>query len=249
MVLHAKRLGLWATSLTARWRLANVIPRKQRRTPGLATPFRPVARGRAKSVLCHHGARLDRRADAHVRMPRAEGDAVLARPPPVSARTTARGGVWTVGGPWWVEGTLRPAGDKSIAHRAVLLAALARGTSDLHGLPNGEDVGRTIAAMRDLGVAIDCENGEARLAGTGLRGLQPPRREIDCGNSGTTMRLLCGVLAAQPFAARLAGDASLLARPMRRVAEPLERMGARIDCLGTGGRPPLEVRSCERQLD
>ena len=152
-----------------------------------------------------------------------------------------RGDAWWIRGPLGVRGTLVPPGDKSIAHRALLLAALGRGTSELYGLPDAMDVQSTRAAIAALGVPVERHGGVWRLHGVGLRSLHPPLVPLDCGNSGTTMRLLAGVLAAQPFNSLLVGDASLSRRPMRRIAEPLVAMGASIDCLGDGGRPPLRI--------
>jgi len=150
---------------------------------------------------------------------------------------------WRIAGPVRVDGRVVPPGDKSIAHRAVVLAALGRGASVLRGLPSGEDVGRTLAAMRALGARVRHDAAMCVVEGDGLHGLHPARSDLDCGNSGTTMRLLCGVLAAQPFASRLVGDASLERRPMRRVVAPLVAMGARITCEGREDRPPLVIES------
>ncbi len=137
--------------------------------------------------------------------------------------------------------------DKSIAHRAILLAALAEGESRLEGLSGvGEDVVRTIEALRAMGVEIDASpGGTLRVRGVGLRGLQRPERGLlDCGNSGTTMRLLSGVLVAQGFGVRLTGDASLSRRPMRRIVAPLRARGAWVDGRrGENGEvlPPLTI--------
>lgn len=117
--------------------------------------------------------------------------------------------------------------DKSIGHRALILAALATGCSELRGFGYGEDNVSTLNALRALGVAIeDDERGTLRVTGGGLASLRAPSSALDCGNSGTTLRLLAGVLAAQPFASRLTGDASLSGRPMRRIVEPLTARGA-----------------------
>lgn len=143
-----------------------------------------------------------------------------------------------------VRGRVRPPGDKSISHRYALLAALADGTSTLHGYSTGGDCASTAACLAALGVTID-ETGRdhtgrhLRVVGRGLRGLQPPHAMLDAGNSGSTMRMLGGVLAAHPFAASITGDDSLQRRPMRRIIAPLERMGARIE--SQGGRPPLTI--------
>ena len=126
-----------------------------------------------------------------------------------------------------VSGVVRPPGDKSISHRALLLAALARGRSELTGLLTGEDVKSTARVLRALGVAISPVR-DARPVTVQASRLTAPAARLDCGNSGTTARLLLGVLAGQPFRARLTGDASLRRRPMRRVTEPLRTMGAEI---------------------
>jgi 3-phosphoshikimate 1-carboxyvinyltransferase len=155
---------------------------------------------------------------------------------------------WRIEGPARMDGVVQPPGDKSIAHRSVVVAALGRGSSVLHDLPAGEDVGRTLSAMRALGASARRDGRTCVIAGAGLHGLHRARAAIDCGNSGTTMRLLAGVLAAQPFASRLTGDASLLARPMQRVASPLTAMGARIACEGRAGRPPLRIEPAVEPL-
>jgi 3-phosphoshikimate 1-carboxyvinyltransferase len=120
--------------------------------------------------------------------------------------------------------------DKSIGHRALLLSAIATGTSTIHGFTGGADNASTLHALRELGVTI-AESGPRtlRVEGVGLHGLRPPRVPLDCGNSGTTMRLLLGLLSAQPFESRLVGDASLSRRPMMRVVSPLRARGASID--------------------
>ena len=119
--------------------------------------------------------------------------------------------------------------DKSIAHRALLFAALCNGKSRIRDWAGGEDNESTRAALEAMGVAIENDGADRIVTGAGLFGLRAPSRELDCGNSGTTMRLLCGLLAPQPFASVLVGDASLSRRPMMRVAGPLRARGARID--------------------
>lgn len=137
--------------------------------------------------------------------------------------------------------------DKSISHRALIFAALATGRSELRGFSYGEDNVATSRAFREMGVVIeDDAHGTLRVHGVGLGGLSAPAREIDCGNSGTTMRLLSGVLAGQPFAARLTGDASLTRRPMGRIVRPLAERGARIVGTPRPGDPegvtaPLDI--------
>jgi 3-phosphoshikimate 1-carboxyvinyltransferase len=133
-------------------------------------------------------------------------------------------------------------GDKSISHRAIMFAALAEGTSSIDGFLEGEDTRATAAIFRQLGVRIDTPSGSRRVVhGVGLHGLVAPDAALDCGNAGTGMRLLAGVLAGQRFDATLIGDESLSRRPMRRVIDPLAAMGARIDA-GPGGLPPLHIR-------
>lgn len=142
-----------------------------------------------------------------------------------------------------IHAEIRVPGDKSISHRAAMLAGLSNGVCVLSGFSPGEDCQRTIAAMQQLGVKI--EQSEAEPTTFAIHGcyrkLTAPRRDIDCGNSGTTMRLLAGLLAGQPFRSRLTGDASLSGRPMNRVIAPLAEMGARITAEGDGGRAPLVI--------
>lgn len=136
-------------------------------------------------------------------------------------------------------------GDKSLTHRALLLGALADGESTLSGLLPADDTNATASALRALGAGIPelpADGGEIRVTGVGLRGMTPPPEAIDCGNSGTTARLLMGVLAAQDMEVTLTGDASLRKRPMGRVTDPLSRMGARFQWLDTEGVLPVRVR-------
>jgi 3-phosphoshikimate 1-carboxyvinyltransferase len=132
-------------------------------------------------------------------------------------------------------------GDKSISHRAVMLAAMSNGTCVIRGFLPSEDCMCSVGAMRALGVEI--ENPEpTTLIVHGKRGqFEAPAADIDCGNSGTTMRLVAGILAGQPFRSRLVGDASLSKRPMRRIVEPLTQMGAKLTTEGGDGRPPLLI--------
>lgn len=129
-------------------------------------------------------------------------------------------------------------GDKSISHRYALLAALADGVTTIRGYSTGFDCRTTLACLRALGVGIDWQPGQVTVEGR-ARGFTAPRQPLDAENSGTTMRLLAGMLAPQPLVATLTGDASLRRRPMRRVIVPLTQMGARIDA--ADGRPPLTV--------
>jgi 3-phosphoshikimate 1-carboxyvinyltransferase len=136
-----------------------------------------------------------------------------------------------------VAGAVRVPGDKSISHRSLILACLAEGESRVAGILDSEDVRSTAGALRALGANIPELSGEMRIVGLGLRGLRPPKLALDCGNSGTTTRLLAGVVAGHPFAARFEGDASLSRRPMKRIAEPLTYMGAQFDFEHGDGLP------------
>lgn len=145
-----------------------------------------------------------------------------------------------------LRGTARIPGDKSVGHRSLLFGALADGPVTILGLSGGKDNQRSRHAMAAMGVRIeDLPTGQVRVHGVGLDGLRAPESAIDCGNSGTTMRLLAGLLAAQPFDSVMMGDESLSVRPMRRVADPLMQMGARIE--GMSGKvegemyPPLKI--------
>jgi 3-phosphoshikimate 1-carboxyvinyltransferase len=140
-----------------------------------------------------------------------------------------------------LRGELRVPGDKSIGHRAVIFASVAEGRSRIHNLSGGEDNRRTVQAFKDMGVEIGSEGDALCIEGRGWNGLSAPARPIDCGNSGTTMRLLSGLLGGRPFASELDGDASLRRRPMQRVIEPLSAMGARIVARGAEGRAPLHI--------
>lgn len=141
-----------------------------------------------------------------------------------------------------LRGTVVAPGDKSVSHRAVMLAALAEGTSEISGFLEGEDTRATAAIFQALGVAIESPGHDRRIVhGVGLRGLRASGGALDCGNSGTGMRLLAGLLAGQAFDSILVGDASLSRRPMARVIEPLTAMGARLSSKA-GGLPPLRIR-------
>jgi 3-phosphoshikimate 1-carboxyvinyltransferase len=139
-----------------------------------------------------------------------------------------------------VRGRVRVPGDKAISHRYAIIGALAEGESQLTNYAPGGDCRSTLACLRGLGVDVSERGGRIIVQGRGLGRLGSPSGPLDAGNSGTTMRFLAGVLAAHPFVSQLTGDASLSRRPMRRVIEPLEAMGARIE--STDGRPPLTVR-------
>lgn len=137
-------------------------------------------------------------------------------------------------------GRIRVPGDKSLSHRALMFSALAEGESEITGLLQAADVNSTRACLEALGVEIKAAGAGLKVKGVGLNGLRAPYRDLDCGNSGTTMRLMMGVLAGQAFASRMIGDASLTKRPMRRIAEPLRGMGAEIQ-LREGNFAPVEI--------
>ncbi len=145
-----------------------------------------------------------------------------------------------------LKGRLTVPGDKSISHRSIILGGIADGETVVEHLLEGEDVLRTVAALRLLGVDIHRqENGTYHIQGVGLDGLTEPAGVLDMGNSGTAMRLLAGLLASQPFLSVLTGDESLLRRPMSRIVTPLRRMGAQIDGRDGGRLAPLVIRGTE----
>lgn len=149
-------------------------------------------------------------------------------------------GGWTASRGAPLRGRVRVPGDKSVSHRAIMLGALADGVSEIHGFLEGEDTLATARAFAAMGVRIEEADSCRRVHGVGLRGLRAPTAPLDCGNAGTGMRLLAGVLAGQAFDSELVGDESLSRRPMRRVVEPLTRMGA--DIATHDGMPPLRIR-------
>lgn len=138
-----------------------------------------------------------------------------------------------------IVGKLEMPGDKSISHRAAMIAALANGTSRIRNFSPSEDCAATLRCLEQLGVSIARKSDDVMVQGAGTRGLSAPKEPLDCGNSGTTMRLLAGVLAGQDFEATLTGDESLRSRPMQRIIEPLQMMRAEI--LSNDGRPPLTI--------
>ncbi|TKR33383.1 3-phosphoshikimate 1-carboxyvinyltransferase [Luteimonas gilva] len=149
---------------------------------------------------------------------------------------------WIAGPGAPLRGELDVPGDKSVSHRAIMLAAIADGVSRIDGFLEGEDTRATAAVFSQLGARIETpEEGVRIVHGVGIDGLRAPKAALDCGNAGTAMRLLAGLLSGQDFDCELVGDASLSKRPMRRVTEPLARMGARIDT-ADGGLPPLRIR-------
>jgi 3-phosphoshikimate 1-carboxyvinyltransferase len=145
-----------------------------------------------------------------------------------------------------LDGAIKPPGDKSISHRALILCSIASGESHVRGLSAGADVQSTATCLRALGADIE----ESKLIGSGMRGLRQAKAALDCGNSGTTMRLLAGLLAAQPFESELVGDESLSRRPMDRVTGPLREMGAAAAWppLRVGGKTPLRAIEYEAPI-
>ena len=141
-----------------------------------------------------------------------------------------------------LEGALRLPGDKSISHRYAMLAAIAEGESRIHNYSTGADCASTLGCLRALGVGVERDGVEVTIDGQGPCGLKAPEATLDAGNSGSTIRMLSGILAGQAFASRIAGDESLSRRPMERIMRPLSQMGATITAR-EGRYPPLEIRS------
>ncbi len=139
-----------------------------------------------------------------------------------------------------LEGQLQLPGDKSISHRYAMLGAIAEGVTEIHFFATSVDCQSTLECLKKLGVKIQRRDNVVTIEGGGLTGLKPSTAALDAGNSGTTMRMLAGILAGQPFRSVLTGDASLSRRPMKRIVEPLTLMGARIR-VAEGGLPPLEI--------
>lgn len=152
---------------------------------------------------------------------------------------------WVAGSGAALHGDIQVPGDKSVSHRAVMLAAVADGVSHIDGFLEGEDTRATAAMFAQLGVRIEAPDAGRRIVhGVGIDGLRASSNALDCGNAGTAMRLLAGLLAGQAFDSTLAGDASLSRRPMGRIVEPLSRMGARIE--SSDGLPPLRIAGGQR---
>jgi 3-phosphoshikimate 1-carboxyvinyltransferase len=143
-----------------------------------------------------------------------------------------------------IEGTIGLPGDKSISHRAAIIASLADGISTIRNFSTAEDCRTTLQCLKQLGVEIHESGRDVRIRGIGNKGFSRPAEPLDCRNSGTTMRLLAGVLVGQPFDSLLTGDQSLQNRPMRRIVEPLNTMGAAIDA--PNDRPPIAILPAEK---
>lgn len=141
-----------------------------------------------------------------------------------------------------IKGRLTLPGDKSISHRAALIAALSSGASEISNFSSAADCASTVACLQQLGASVETVNGKLHFAGN--KKLTAPHAPLDCGNSGSTIRILAGVLAGHDFTAELIGDESLSARPMLRIIEPLELMGASIE--STSGKPPLKIRGSDQ---
>lgn len=141
-----------------------------------------------------------------------------------------------------IQGKLRLPGDKSISHRAALIAALASNSSQISNFSTARDCASTVSCLRELGISIEEKSG--KLIFRGGQTLAAPHKSLDCGNSGSTLRILAGVLAGHDLIAELVGDESLSARPMRRIIEPLELMGAKIE--STDGRAPLKIQGSRK---
>jgi len=154
---------------------------------------------------------------------------------------------WVIHASDRIRGSIRVPGDKSISHRSLLLGALANGTTEVRGFLRSQDCLATLAILRALGVEItESADGRIEICGRGPEGLREPETVLDAGNSGTTLRLLAGILAGRPFFSVLTGDASLRRRPMRRVVDPLTAMGATLLGRAGGQYPPLAIQG--RQL-
>ena len=140
-----------------------------------------------------------------------------------------------------LKGQFRVPGDKSISHRSIMFGSLAEGVTHVSGFLQGEDSLNTLRAFRAMGVKIEGPgaDGKVTIHGVGMRGLKPATQALDLGNSGTSMRLMSGLLAGQHFDVELHGDRSLSKRPMKRVTDPLAKMGAKVDT-AEGGKPPLK---------
>lgn len=144
-----------------------------------------------------------------------------------------------------LRGEVTVPGDKSISHRSVMFGSIAEGTTEIHNFLEGADCLSTISCFRSMGVDIEKKNGVVLVRGNGLRGLKPPAGVLDCGNSGTTTRLISGILAPQTFSVTLTGDESIRKRPMKRIIDPLSMMGADIRSIRENGCAPLEIRGTQ----
>src|SRR5215469_4050391 len=143
-----------------------------------------------------------------------------------------------------VSGSITLPGDKSISHRYALISAIAEGATRIRNYSTGADCHSTLGCVRALGIAVEEDGAEVVIHGRGLDGLRAPAADLDAGNSGSTIRMLSGILAAQPFRSRIFGDESLSKRPMARIMKPLRQMGAKIEA-HEDKFPPLEIQGGE----
>ena len=141
-----------------------------------------------------------------------------------------------------LHGEVTVPGDKSISHRSVMFGSIAKGTTEIHNFLKGADCLSTISCFRNMGIEIEQKRDIVVVHGNGLRGLKAPTCILDCGNSGTTTRLISGILAPQHFEVTLTGDESIQKRPMKRIMEPLSLMGADITSIRDNGCAPLKIR-------
>ena len=141
-----------------------------------------------------------------------------------------------------LKGEIRVPGDKSISHRAVMFGSIAEGLTEIHNFLQGADCLSTIACFEKMGIDIENKGGQVLVHGHGLHGLKAPREILDCGNSGTTTRLISGILCAQEFDVTLTGDESICKRPMKRIMDPLTMMGAHITSIKGNGCTPLRIK-------
>lgn len=178
---------------------------------------------------------------SHARAARQHFNHMLTRQPLMEQQTVSQQFTISPGSAQF-SGTFTIPGDKSVSHRSIMFGAIADGVTQVSGFLEGEDALATLQAFRDMGVSIDGpRQGEVTIQGVGMQGLKPAAGALYMGNSGTSMRLLSGMLAAQSFDSVMTGDASLSKRPMERIAKPLRLMGARIQTTGEKGTPPVSI--------
>ena len=144
-----------------------------------------------------------------------------------------------------LKGQIQVPGDKSISHRSVMFGSIAQGTTEIHGYLQGADCLSTISCFQKMGISIENKGETVLVHGRGLHGLTRPDSVLDCGNSGTTTRLISGILAGQPFTTELNGDESIQSRPMKRIIDPLSQMGANIESIRGNGCAPLRIRQSQ----
>ncbi|MDY7025446.1 MAG: bifunctional prephenate dehydrogenase/3-phosphoshikimate 1-carboxyvinyltransferase [Pseudomonadota bacterium] len=199
---------------------------------------------RAKAARDHFMAMNAKTSYTKAKQLNERGQAPLNQGKPMSTNSSAQAEhklTYTVSPASDLHGVARVPGDKSISHRSIMFGSIAKGVTEISGFLEGEDALATLQAFRDMGVMIEGpDEGFVRVHGVGMHGLKAPKDELYMGNSGTSMRLLSGLLAGQQFDVTLTGDASLSKRPMERVAKPLREMGARVET-AENGRPPMKI--------